>query len=243
VNTTPTGQHLALVDATAEAEPGRGPRWQPAAAALAGAADRTLRFVRDNWLLGAVLLAVLAAIAGTLWLAWLILTGIISALGAGAGAADDGLTRLAGWLAHGPITHAVNDPVRGFLDAHTAGLPATGRDLWITWLVTAGVLYTAGLAGSRYARIGWASIGALTAAAAYFGAAAGTGPAAAGVTAAVWLLLSLPVYARAKHASVLEQIALDLKQRRAARQDLAARRADREDLAARRAQRERAATR
>jgi hypothetical protein len=79
------------------------------------------------------------------------------------------------------------------------------------------VLYLTGLAGSRYARIGWAAIGALTAAAAYSGAAGRTGPAAAGATAAVWLLLSLPVYARAKRVSVLEQIAFDLQQRRQAR--------------------------
>jgi hypothetical protein len=232
VDTTPTtaDQHLTLADRPDTA--GLAP-WRRAAAAITTGADRTLRFLREDGLLIVIALAVLAVVAGALWLVWVILTGIISALGAGAGAAGDGLTRLGGWLAHGPITHAINDPVRGFLDAHTTGLPATGHDLWVTWLVTAGVLYLLGLAGSRYARIGWAAIGALTAAAAYFGAAAGTGPAAAGLTAAVWLLLSLPVYARAKRASVLEQIALDLKQHREARQDLAARRARRERAATR----------
>jgi hypothetical protein len=223
--TSTTGQHLTLVD---RPDTAGLPFWRRAAAAIANGTDRTLRFLREDGLLVVIALVVLAVVAATLWLAWVILTGIISALGAGAGAAGDGLTRLAGWLAHGPITHAINDPVRGFLDAHTAGLPASGHDLWITWLATAGVLYLMGLAGSRYARIGWAVIGALTGAAAYFGAATGTGPAAAGLTAAVWLLLSLPVYARAKRASVLEQIALDLQQRRQARQDLADRRARRE---------------
>jgi hypothetical protein len=219
VDTTPTtGQHLTLLDRPDTASL---PLWRRAAAAITTGTDRTLRFLREDGLLVAIALIVLTVVAGTVWLAWVILTGIISALGAGAGAARDGLTQLAGWLTHGPITHAINDPVRAFLDTHTAGLPATGHDLWITWLVTAGVLYLAGLAGSRYARIGWAAIAALTAAAAYLGAAAGTGPAAAGVTAAVWLLLSLPVYARTKHASVLEQIALDLAQRRQARAERA----------------------
>ena len=175
-------------------------------------------FVRDNWPLAVFALATLSVLGGLLWLIWVILAALARALGSGASAASDSLSRLGGWLAGGPITHAISDPVRAFLDAHTAGLPATGGDLWITWLVTAGVLYAMGLAGSRYARIGWAGIGALTAAAAYFGAPAGTGPAAAGVTAAVWLLLSLPVYARARRTSVLEQIALDLAARRAVRE-------------------------
>lgn len=232
MDTTPTtaDQHLTLLDRPDTA--GLAP-WRRAAAAIATGADRALRFLREDGLLIAIALAVLAVVAGMLWLLWVILAAIFSALGAGAGAAGDGLTALGGWLAHGPITHTINDPVRGFLDAHTAGLPATGHDLWLTWLVTAGVLYLLGLAGSVYARTGWAAIGALTAAAAYFGATTGTGPAAAGLTAAVWLLLSLPVYARTKSASVLEQIALDLQQRREARQDLAARRARREHTATR----------
>jgi hypothetical protein len=228
VDTTPTaGQHLTLLD---RPDTAGLPLWRRTAAAITTGTDRTLTFLRDNGLLILIALVVLTAVAASMWLAWVILSAFFSALGVLGDAARDGLNELAGWLAHGPITHAINDPVRAFLDAHTAGLPATGHDLWITWLATAGVLYLIGLAGSRYARIGWAAIGALTAAAAYFGAAAGTGPAAAGLTAAVWLLLSLPVYARAKHASVLEQIALDLQQRR-------------EDLTARRAQRERTATR
>ncbi|GGL17783.1 hypothetical protein [Mangrovihabitans endophyticus] len=227
--TSTTGQHLTLVD---QPDTAGLPFWRRAAAAVTNGTDRALRFLREDGLLVVIALIVLAVVAATLWLAWVILSAFFSALGTIAGAAGDGLSNLVGWLAHGPITHAINDPVRGFLDAHTTGLPASGHDLWITWLATAGVLYLMGMAGSGYARIGWAVIGALTAAAAYFGAAAATGPAAAGLTAAVWLLLSLPVYARAKRASVLEQIALDLQQRREARQELAERRARRGRAAA-----------
>lgn len=222
-------QHLTLADLTDQVDDDTttgtagGNRWRQSFAELPAwlRYNRGLLFIRDNWLVGVFLTIALTATVGVFWLAWTIVSGIISMLGSGIGAAGDGMTRLADWLTSGPITHAISDPVRAFLDSHSAGLPATGRDLWIVWLVTAGVLYAAGLAGSTYARYGWAIIGALTGAAAYAGAAAGSGPAAAGVTAAVWLLLSLPVYARAKRYSVLEQIALDLAARRAAREHTA----------------------
>jgi len=221
---TPTigQQHLALVDPDDTAPAAAGPsRWRQALAELPGFLrdNRGLLFIRDYWLFGMFVLAALATLGTLLWLVW----AILSALGSGIAAAGDGLDRLGTWITDGPVTHAISDPVRGFLDAHTAGLPATGHDLWIVWLVAAGVLYVAALAGSTYARIGWATIGALSAAAAYFGAPAGSGPAAAGLTVTVWLLLSLPVYARAKSASVLEQIALALAARRAARERAATR--------------------
>jgi hypothetical protein len=215
---TPTigQQHLALVDPDNTNPAGVEPsRWRQALAELPGwlRADRTLLFIRNYWLFGVVLLAALATLGTLLWLVW----ALFSALGSGIVAAGDGLGRFGTWLAHGPVTHAISDPVRAFLDARTAGLPATGRDLWIVWLVAVGVLYLGALLGSTYARIGWAAIGALSAAAAYFGAPAGAGPAAAGLTVTVWLLLSLLAYARAKSASVLDQLVHDLAARRAAR--------------------------
>ena len=216
---TPGQQHLALTQTPAD-DPARGSRWRQAFAELPALwrDNRGLLFIRDNWLLGTCLLAAVSVLGLLLWLIWVILTAIIAAIGSGLRAAGDGAAGLGTWITDGPITTSISDPVRAYLDAHTAGLPATGRDLWIAWLVAVGALYTGALAGSTYARIGWATIGALSAVAAYFGAAAGSGPAAAGLTACVWLLLSLPVYTRARRVSLLEQIALDLAARRAVRE-------------------------
>jgi hypothetical protein len=213
VNTsTPGQQHLTLADPPQDTTD--LPLWRRAAAALTGTVDRVLPFVRENWLFGAFLLGAVATLGTLLWLIW----AILSAIGSGLAAAGTGLGRLGRWIGDGPVTASISDPVRAYLDAHSAGLPATGRDLWLVWLVAVGVLYLGALAGSTYARIGWATIGVLTATAGYFGAAAGSGPAAAGLTVTVWLLLSLLAYARARSASVLEQLAHDLAERRAARQ-------------------------
>ncbi|WP_433732554.1 hypothetical protein ACQP2Y_46720 (plasmid) [Actinoplanes sp. CA-051413] len=221
---TPGRQHLTLAETPADHTAG-GSRWRQAFAELPAfwRDNRGLLFIRDNWLFGAFGLAAVSVLGLLLWLIWVILTAIVAAIGSGLGAAGSGLAGLGAWITGGPVTTSISDPVRAYLDAHTTGLPATGRDLWIVWIVAVGVLYAGALAGSTYARIGWAAIGALSAAAAYFGAATGSGPAAAGLTVTVWLLLSLLAYARAKSASVLEQIALDLAARRAAREQTATR--------------------
>jgi hypothetical protein len=178
--------------------------------------NRATLFLRDNWPLGVAALIALAVVGGLLWLLWVVIAGVLSALGAAATAVGDAAPALGSWITDGPITGSISNPVRAYLDSHTAGLPATGRDLWITWLVAAGVLYLGALFGSTYARIGWVAIGALTAAAVYLGAPAGTGPAAAGLTAAVWLALSLPAYAATSRVSLGD--ALDhLTDRRARR--------------------------
>lgn len=205
---TPTSgeQDLAPIDHIRATEPGTG-RWR----ALTDwwRDSRATLFLRDNWLLGLFALAALAVISVLLWAIWVIVTKLVDVVSRGLGAAGD-------WVTGGPITHSISDPMRAYLDAHAAGLPATGRDLWITWLVAVGVLYLGALAGSTYARIGWAAIGALTAAAVYAGAPAGAGPAAAGLTAAVWLALSLPAYAATSGVSLGD--ALDsLTDRRARR--------------------------
>lgn len=186
---TPTGeQDLAPIDHIRATETNDS-RWR----ALAGwwRDNRATLFVRDNWLLGVLALAAAAVLSVLLWGIWVIVTMLVDGASAGLGLAGDAAT----WIADGPITHSISDPMRAYLDTHTTGLPATGRDLWITWILTAGVLYAAAVTGSTYGRIGWAAIGALTATAVYLGAPAGTGPAAAGLTATVWLALSLPAYA------------------------------------------------
>ncbi|MEV0216496.1 hypothetical protein [Micromonospora sp. NPDC050695] len=205
---TPTSseQDLAPIDHIRATEAGTG-RWR----ALTDwwRDNRTTLFIRDNWPLGAVALAALALLSVLLWAIWVIVPKLI-------GGIDAGLDATGAWIAGGPITHSISDPMRAYLDTHTAGLPATGRDLWITWLVALGVLYLGALTGSTYARIGWAAIGALTAAAVYTGAPAGAGPAAAGLTAAVWLTLSLPAYAASSGPS-LGDILDSLTDRRARR--------------------------
>ena len=215
---TPRQQHLTLAQTPTDDRTARGGRWRQAFDGLPAFIrdNRGWLFIRENWLLGAFLLAAVTVLGLLLWLIWTILAAIVTTIGAGADAAGDGLTWLGAWITGGPVTTSISDPVRAYLDAHTAGLPATGRDLWIVWLVAVGALYAGALAGSTYARIGWATIGALSAVAAYFGAAAGSGPAAAGLTACVWLLLSLLAYARTRSTSVLEQIALDIAARRTA---------------------------
>lgn len=176
------------------------------------AADRVTLAVREYGLIAAAGLTALAVLAALLWL----LTALIGALADGLGATGGALTTFADWLSDGPVTRSVAGPVRAYLDAHATGLPATGRDLWIVWLVAVAVLYTGALAGSKFARIGWAVIGVLTAAAAYAGAGHDSGPAAAGLTAAVWLLLSLPAYTRPGGA-LTDEIARHLADRRGRR--------------------------
>ncbi|NYT96426.1 hypothetical protein [Salinispora sp. H7-4] len=160
--------------------------------------------IRENWPLAVATPIALAAAGALIWLLWLILTGLISGLGAAGGAIGDTVPAAATWVTDGPITRSISEPMRAWLDSNTAGLPATGRDAWITWLVAVCVLYAAAVAGSSYARIGWAVIGALTAAAVHAGAPEGTGPAAAGLTVAVWLLLSLPAYTATSRYSLTD---------------------------------------
>ncbi|OJF14475.1 hypothetical protein [Couchioplanes caeruleus] len=192
---TPGDQHLVLLT---DPEPRETPRWLRTLRELPGLLrhHRGVRWLRENWSLLPLWLALLIFAGTLLWLLWVILRAIVSGIAAAGDATGDGLARLATWITEGPVLHALSEPVRHYLDTHTAGLPATGGDLWMTWLVTATGLYVFALLGSTYARIGWAVIGALSAAAAYAGAAPGAQGTAAGLIAAVWLLLSLPAYAR-----------------------------------------------
>lgn len=195
---TPGDQHLVLLT---DPEPGEMPRWLRTLRTLRELPGllrhhRGVRWLRENWSLLLLWLALLIFAGTLLWLLWVILRAIVSGIAAAGGAAGDGLDRLATWIAEGPVLHALSEPVRHYLDTHSAGLPATGGDLWMTWLVTVTGLYVFALLGSTYARIGWAVIGALSAAAAYAGAAPGAQGTAAGLIAAAWLLLSLPAYAR-----------------------------------------------
>lgn len=150
-----------------------------------------------NWLALAFLTLAVFTVGAVLWLLWALINAIGSGLAALAHAGGEGLNAATHWLADWPITEVINQPVRAYLDTHSAGLPATGHDLWILWLLACTVLYIAALTGSRYARISWIVIGALTATAAWHGTTTAAGrPVAAATTTAMWLLLSLPAFAR-----------------------------------------------
>ncbi|MFI7074902.1 hypothetical protein [Micromonospora sediminicola] len=216
---TPTSREqdldLAPIDHIRATEAGTG-RWR----ALTDwwRDNRAALFVRDNWPLGVAALLALAVTGGLLWLLWIVIAGLLAGLGAAATAVGDAGPALGDWITDGPITRSISDPVRAYLDAHTTGLPAGGRDAWIAWLVAVCALYAAAVTGSTYGRIGWAAIGALTGTAAYLGAPTGAGPAAAGLTAVVWLTLSLLAYTATRRVSlgdVLDSLT-DRRARRAA---------------------------
>ncbi|WP_018589012.1 hypothetical protein [Salinispora arenicola] len=213
----PGEQDLAPIDHIRATEAGTG-RWR----ALTDwwRTNRATLFLRENWLLGVAALVALAVTGGLLWLLWLIVTGLASVLGTAGGAIGDTAPAVGSWITDGPVTRSISDPVRAYLDAHTTGLPATGRDAWIAWLVAVCVLYAAALFGSTYGRVGWAAIGALTGVAVYAGAPEGTGPAAAGLTAVAWLTLSLLAYAGPVAGSAAAAMVADLtepRRRRASR--------------------------
>ena len=149
--------------------------------------DTLLR--RQNWPIGVAALGLAAATVLTLWTLGSFLTAMV-------GAATSGGRHTGLWLRDGGLIRTITEPVRIWLDTHTAGLPATGADLGLLWLAVAAVLYLAALTGSTYARLAWALTGVATTAAAYTGASTTSAAAAAGTTAGVWLLLSMPVYRR-----------------------------------------------
>ena len=146
--------------------------------------------------IGAVAAVLLILVTGVVWVLVKLVTGIGGLLADGGRAATSGGRDLAGWLTDGPITTTVTTPVRAYLDTHAAGLPATAGQLWTTWLVAAGVLLLLAATGSLGARIGWTVLGALTTAMVYAGTTGHGQALAAGLTAAVWALLSIPAFAR-----------------------------------------------
>lgn len=142
----------------------------------------------------AVLAMALVLVGIVLWLAWLLVTTLVDGAGRGLAAAGNALTDAARWLADGPITRTIVDPIHSYLDAHATGLPATAGQLWWTWVVAVAVLFVTALLGSRGARIGWVLAGALTTAMVYGGTAGPGRTVAAGVTVLAWALLSVPAF-------------------------------------------------
>ncbi len=241
-----TDRHLSAVlntepatDPTTESEAApAGPRWRQALAELPELwRNRATLYIQDHWLFGLFVLTALLLVGGMLWTAWMIVGWLVTSLVSTASAAGDGLAGAGRWLADGPITHTVVDSLRAWLDTNTAGLPATGGQLAVLWAVVAAVVYLQALLGSLAARIGWGLVGAATTTVVYAGAHPAGAAGAAATAAAVWLLLSVPAYARA--SSLLDQLIRDHAKRHQTRLRIAEHRAE----AAAHAARERTATR
>lgn len=91
-----------------------------------------------------------------------------------------------------PVTHVISDPVQRALAA--ADLPANTGTLLVLWAAACVVCWIGSLFGVRGARIGWAVVGAATAALAYVGTPEPGRLVAALTTAAAWSMLSIPAY-------------------------------------------------
>lgn len=149
--------------------------------------DTLLR--RENWPLAATAAGVTAVVVLAVWLIAAFVSGLADAVTAGG-------RNTATVLQADSVLRTATGSITAWLDTHSAGLPATGTDLAMAWLGITLVLYLAAITGSVYARLAWTLTGAAAIAAAYTGAPATAAIAAAATTAALWLLLSLPVYRR-----------------------------------------------
>lgn len=90
------------------------------------------------------------------------------------------------------LPQTINDPVRAYLNGHSAGLPVSAKALHTTWLTATVVLGAWAILGSWGARVGCTLLGAMTTAMVW----GGTVPAssrwtAAGITVTAWSLLSI----------------------------------------------------
>ena len=113
---------IMLIDEAATIPPTR-PGWRERAARRLRHARQALRSVnlpagfRDpgNWLAGFGVAVGVTVVGFALWVVWLLLSGLISGIRAAARATADGLGDVGHWITHGPITHAISDPVRAYL--------------------------------------------------------------------------------------------------------------------------------
>lgn len=152
----------------------------------------------DTWTIAGVLTVLAALAAGALWLSWLLITAIHSAVTTAGHAAGDAVQDLLRWLGDGPIARTITGPVQTYIDSHAAGLPATAAQVRWGWLITGAVLLICASCGSRGARIGWALYGALTAAMVWDASHVDNRDLAVAITAAVWSLLAVPVFTRTR---------------------------------------------
>ncbi|WP_051901048.1 helix-turn-helix domain-containing protein [Streptomyces aureus] len=91
------------------------------------------------------------------------------------------------------LTATVDQPVRTYLDAHTAGLPVTATTLHLVWVASgAGLLAFSFLTGTFGARLTWILWGAATTAMVWSGTPDPARPVAAGLALIAWGIASIP---------------------------------------------------
>lgn len=101
------------------------------------------------------------------------------------------------WVSSTAGADIVLQPVRAYIEAHSAGLPVSADTLWWTWCF-AGIyqFLLASIFRAVAARLGWLLFGAVTTAMVYSATAAPSQPVAAGITVLWWVALSLPALRR-----------------------------------------------
>jgi uncharacterized membrane protein YedE/YeeE len=131
-------------------------------------------------------------IVGGLALGALVLFGIVIPVVSGIAHAVKGGTEHAfSWAVGWDLPRVITNPVRHYLDTHTAGLPASPDLLWSAWAITGAVLLVLAIGNSAGARIGWLLYGLATAGMVWAGTAATGRATAAGVTVIAWALCSV----------------------------------------------------
>ena len=144
----------------------------------------------------AVLVALAALVAGTgavAFAGWLLVSLVRLLVWAFDGRGTASVGHLLSAL---PVVHVATDPIGDWAVKHAAGLPVSANALLTVWALGGGVLFVAGLAGARGARIAWPLYGAGTAAMAWFGAADPHRPIAAGLIVLAWGVASILVLHR-----------------------------------------------
>jgi hypothetical protein len=117
---------------------------------------------------------------------------IIAVLGAATAGAAQALTvsleRVADWH----LTEVVTTPVRAYIIAHAAGLPAGAEAIWSAWTLSgAGMWLVCWLFRSWGARLAWVLYGAATVAMVYSASPAGGRMLATGIAVLYWAILSV----------------------------------------------------
>jgi hypothetical protein len=131
-------------------------------------------------------------IAGGLLAGAVLLFGVVIPVVAGLAHAVRGGTEHAwSWAVGWQLPRVVTDPVRHYLDTHSAGLPVSADVVWSAWAITGVVLLVLAACRSVGARIGWVLFGTTTAAMVYAGTVEPDRFTAAGVAVVGWSLLSV----------------------------------------------------
>ncbi|MEV7177745.1 hypothetical protein [Kitasatospora sp. NPDC093679] len=92
------------------------------------------------------------------------------------------------------FTDVVTGPAVSWLHQHATGLPVTGHQLAVAWILLAAIAFVSARGGSPAGRLVWAFVGAGTATAVWQASPDGQRAAATATTTGLWLLLTLSAY-------------------------------------------------